>query len=440
MRHFSFISRLAIITSATLVCLPTGNGLAGAYRNSAHGGSNDVPTTGQGAKRSSIPNAAGNCAHCHEEHATLGGAGPADHLLFDTLTGNAVCNTCHNGSIAPPVDNIASQIAKTYSHDPNYGTGAALCHDCHDSHVAQHTNHVEATDGNSIAAGSPLLAVKGTSATDWFAGNPGAGLEQLGSFTATPNITITREYQLCFKCHAGQLSPGAPDLDVALQFNPNNYSVHPVATENNLTWKNTFLQGAGFPAAWNGNWAGALNAEMYCSDCHGSETTADPKGPHGSTINYMLKAGNTPAGNYDLLCLKCHNDPAILGNSGWYDLAAWNWWPPANPSGGQIAPAGPHNLAQHKPPANPAGCVACHGGTVGTALLASNIHGANYLWPNYLGFNGRTSTEFLLPSAAGANITQNYYNNLAAPFTNTPGNRRCVAACHTVNPAIGYLY
>jgi len=425
LRHFSFFPRLAILSSVSLLCLPAGDGLAGIYRDSAHGGSNG--TGGVVRPTLSTAYAAGNCAHCHEQHASINGVepvpnlppGPSSNLLFADMAGNAMCNYCHDGSVALPVDNIASQISKPYSHDPNYVTSPALCSNCHDPHVAQHTNHIEASGGNLVGVGSPLLSVAGSSATNWFAGIPGPGAEALGGVTLAAVKPITMEYQLCFKCHADPTNTIPANLNVYLQFNSSNYSVHPVATEANPTWKNAWLKGPGFPAAWKGNWAGNLNARMYCSDCHGSETVGDPEGPHGSTQPYLLKYAGPALGVLDNLCLHCHNP---LASSAWVD-------PPGNP---QPLMIGDHTLPQHQYPANPQGCLACHGGIGGA--LASNIHGANYRWADYLnnpGFPGRPSNEFLV----GGLITQNYYIG-----TDTRGNRRCASSCHTSDGGAGYTY
>lgn len=75
---------------------------AGTYLNSAHGTQNDAIT---GVKRLSAYTD-GHCAHCHEQHASIGGdepspdlpAGPDDYLLFsDNHTSQTVnlCFDCH---------------------------------------------------------------------------------------------------------------------------------------------------------------------------------------------------------------------------------------------------------------------------------------------------------------------------------------------------------
>lgn len=429
-----------MMTSVSLLFLPADQSSAGSYLLSAHGGSNPSnlrngsPATGNGVVRASIPNAAGNCAHCHEQHASINGVepvpskpGPSNYLLFNdlftTLEGNAMCNYCHG--------NIATQISKQYRHDPASLKGPAydpitskgpvLCNDCHNSHVAQNTNHTEGS-GNAVAG--PLLSVAGAKVDGpWPApGNPLSG-ETLAAPSLTPITSITMEYQLCFKCHGGQtgyVENGLPDL--TSQFNPNNYSVHPVTIEAPTTWKNDYIRT--WPnLALLAPWDNSLNKAMYCSDCHGRNDVVSnptgPNGPHGSTNRFLLK---NPLGalsgvtDTDSLCTHCHNVPL---NSAWNDI--WG--------SGLV---GDHRLPAHQYNAitNPDGCLACHGGINGG--LVSNVHGANYVWPAYLGNPGRPSREFLV----GGLITQNYYTG----GTDSRGNRHCASSCHTADGGAGYIY
>jgi hypothetical protein len=80
-------------------------------------------------------------------------------------------------------------------------------------------------------------------------------------------------------------------------------------------------------ANWNLPWANAVGAQtLYCSDCHGSNTSGttampdgntnatedgNPWGPHGSTNNFILKGawnGLMGTGNQlDGICFKCHS-------------------------------------------------------------------------------------------------------------------------------------
>lgn len=415
------ISGPAIVLTIALLGLPMSRATAGTYLDSGHGGSQSNPghVAGQGVSRSSLAGkfAAGNCTHCHEQHASIDGSepvpvkpGPSGYLLFDDLAGNAMCNHCHDSSSQNGADNISSQIAKSRSHDPNSPLGQVRCNDCHDSHVATITTRKDgAVVGNAVSG--PLLSVAGVSAA-W--GNPNSpppspGTENIVNATFSPLDPVTMEYQLCLKCHGGQAAyPGLVNLSG--QINPGNFSLHPVVQSTALQWNNAYLR-TNFATVLNAPWNANLNALMYCSDCHGSETAADPEGPHGSANLYMLKLAG-PGTTLDNLCLKCHANPAVAG-SAWTD--SWG-----------TGLVGDHSLPQHRYPANTMGCLACHGGIGGA--LTSNIHGADYVWPNGGGI-GRSSTAFLV----GGLVTQNYYIG-----ANTPGNRYCAASCHS--GGVAYIF
>jgi nitrate reductase cytochrome c-type subunit len=131
---------------------------------------------------------------------------------------------------------------------------------------------------------------------------------------------ITREYQLCLKCHSsyayGNSPPpshtgGITQTDQAKEFNVNNGSYHWVETDrtadSGYTPRSadpqrtfTFAPGSGWTAT----------SRMNCSDCHGSASSSAPRGVHGSSEPYLLR-GTWGAGQQGL-CLQCH-DPGIYG-------------------------------------------------------------------------------------------------------------------------------
>ena len=168
-----------------------------------------------------------------------------------------------------------------------------------------------------------------------------------GASTAVTNPYVTREYQICLKCHSdfayddnnvypignrpalGDSGGGTPlgvngltqytnqarefqaplahkgetstsDSGAGSGFTTNNYrSWHPVIDDTGRT--TTIRQAAA--AAWLPPWDGVAdigNQTMYCSDCHGSNTgtttvvpnggeNGSPWGPHGSTNDFILK-------------------------------------------------------------------------------------------------------------------------------------------------------
>jgi len=145
-----------------------GEAVAGDYAASAHGNSNF------GVKREGMsPYAQGNCAHCHEQHASIDGSeplpvngSPSDSLLFNDL--QATCFACHGGTLqagtivnnnyastfggaSPESTTIQAAFSKATSHnladvktflENNSGlydvpAGGTPCSGCHNIHLAK---------------------------------------------------------------------------------------------------------------------------------------------------------------------------------------------------------------------------------------------------------------------------------------------------------------
>lgn len=196
-----------------------------------------------------------------------------------------------------------------------------------------------------------------------------------GSSTATDAAQpyVTREYQICLKCHsdfgysdnnlhvsAGGNRPlvgsagtpsgtngltmytnqakefqapsghrGAPtttsDSGASSSYQGNNYrSWHPVidSTGRGLAQRGNITAGNN---PWRSPWNNAVGTQtMYCTDCHGSSTgtttaiptSTNPWGPHGSTNDFILKGAwtNATSGTANLLCFKCHDSTAYIGD------------------------------------------------------------------------------------------------------------------------------
>ena len=178
---------------------------------------------------------------------------------------------------------------------------------------------------------------------------------------------VTREYQICLKCHSDYgysdnnvypignrpnlAAPGTPagtnnltqytnparefqappghrgevstvDSGAAAAYSTANHrSWHPVIAE---TGRTTAVRGGLSAGNWNLPWSNAVGSQtMYCSDCHGSNVAAansvvpdggengNPWGPHGSNNNFILKGlWNSATGSGQQatgLCFKCHN-------------------------------------------------------------------------------------------------------------------------------------
>jgi predicted CXXCH cytochrome family protein len=177
------------------------------------------------------------------------------------------------------------------------------CVDCHNAHLA----------GGPATPGGLKSSLKGASG--------------IGADSMTP-IAVTREYEICNKCHSG----GAAGNFVALRktnrmireqdqmrrFRASNPSVHPVAIDR------------------RGNGDSLLDEfrssmiRIDCSDCHNSDSSKKaggngPNGPHASRYEHILIARyDMPAGDgrslsgcsdyraaYDL-CFRCHSNNYVM--------------------------------------------------------------------------------------------------------------------------------
>ena len=170
--------------------------------------------------------------------------------------------------------------------------------------------------------------------------------------TVITSTYLTREYQICFKCHSNYAYDNSPEalgyvggtspntngflnyINNAMEFQaPASHKGTPLSTtdsgafspsfsaNNQRSWhpvmdvtgRTVALRGNISPNLWRSPWNGSNsdggstivtavgNQTMYCSDCHGSYTNltdgvvpvggedGKPWGPHGSTENFLLK-------------------------------------------------------------------------------------------------------------------------------------------------------
>jgi hypothetical protein len=197
-------------------------------------------------------------------------------------------------------------------------------------------------------------------------GDPGSNTSTLASETY-----VTREYQICLKCHSdygysdnntypsgnrptlGASTPsGTTNLTMytnqAKEFQaPSSHASEPLnlgsdggcvdanCTNNNhrswhpvmaATGRTTAARGMSGGNPWLTPWSNAVGTQtMYCTDCHGSGVAAtqsvipdgsNPWGPHGSANNFILKGvwgngmgatGRDSGETANLLCFKCHD-------------------------------------------------------------------------------------------------------------------------------------
>lgn len=251
----------------------------------------------------------GLCTNCHQAHgwpdqANVGQDYPS--LLVNRE--EKLCFACHDGS--PVAKNVRASFTKSYRHPTTdygdrhtttegdaaaaFGTSNrhAECADCHDSHVAR----ADASPPLAPAASNRIRGVSRVAVTNGAAGTVPAYTYRGPTDTTGP----VAEYQLCFKCHSSWTTRPAGQSDLAVRFNTNNPSFHPVEGQG----KNLNIRTNSFVAGWN------AARTTYCTDCHTSDDVG-VRGPHGSQYRYLLKrpyvasgAARTTASTE--ACFDCH--------------------------------------------------------------------------------------------------------------------------------------
>ncbi|UCF64803.1 MAG: hypothetical protein JSW33_02915 [bacterium] len=239
------------------------------------------------------------CENCHNPHTAEGHS-----RLMNYISEETNCLVCHNGNVAS--DNLETQFSKTYRHNVYGYTGI---HDPEEDHVVQ-VQHVECEDCHNPHA-SRQASVSPPNANGFIEGVKGVNTN------GNPVNTIQFEYELCYRCHADSPNkPASPTVrqivqnNVLLEFDLSNPSYHPV-------------EGAG----QNPNCPSLIPplseaSLIYCTDCHASNGTGAPSGPHGSIYPQIMKfqyetADNTPE-SYQAyrLCYECHDRLTIIDGNG----------------------------------------------------------------------------------------------------------------------------
>lgn len=251
----------------------------------------------------------GACTNCHQPHGWPDEGTPgADYPALLVSREESLCYACHDGS--PAAENVLLQFTKSYRHptsdfsgrhDPAEGGNAASygatnrhaeCEDCHNPHVAG----ADTVEPVAPAASNRLAGVGRVAVT-----NGAAGTVPAYEFRGPSDVTPVAEYELCFKCHSSWTTQPAGQPDMAMKFNPNNPSYHPVEALG----KNTNIRINSFVNGWT------PTQMMYCTDCHTSEDVT-VRGPHGSQYPFLLErpfvassARRTTASTE--ACFACHS-------------------------------------------------------------------------------------------------------------------------------------
>ncbi len=230
------------------------------------------------------------CSECHMGH------GRGATMMLSKSKGE-LCFTCHgpsarDASMSAKSSDIYSVLMKSSSHPiiqtshlhlageqlPDSAIGAqrhVSCFDCHNVHKSEKGNFISGLKGYS-----------------------GRGIRARQA---------NYEYELCYNCHSDQGSPSGAEGDVSFKFERTNASFHPVESFG----RNSFV-----PSLRRGYSASSI---ITCSDCHGNDDPTGPKGPHGSSVNPILKyrytrtSGPESSNAYEL-CYACHDRNNILSD------------------------------------------------------------------------------------------------------------------------------
>ncbi|MHB8187258.1 MAG: cytochrome c3 family protein [Dermatophilaceae bacterium] len=310
---------------------------------------------------------ADECATCHRVHT-----GKNKNLLKSASPQSNLCLTCHDGTGANTdvkaqyTDSAVPQNDPTnrayYRHDALVATShtsAGLnefggvsnrhseCGDCHNPHKANATDSTPTATG--WTASGRLAGISGVSVVN--STTPGLAPTYTFLDGKTLATSITREYQLCFKCHSGfttlpdntGFTPSKYLLDKGAELNPNNPSYHPVeAPGKNTTAKMAVSLTGTSPYK---QWTFTPGSTIRCTNCHTSSTKYNlavppPAGsdlpPHTSQYrgillqNYrdrLLKPGGAASVDPDVayadadfaLCFMCHSNTPFATDGGGTD-------------------------------------------------------------------------------------------------------------------------
>lgn len=228
------------------------------------------------------------CAACHKGH----GVSRSPMLPQPQAE---VCLACHgsgssrdqqamrgNVGVGARPALLSSVFAKPYAHPLTRGAfsqqepGAIVCTSCHSPHR-----------GLREQPTGPLPS---------------------GQRRLSPKDPARFEFELCESCHGSGGRVTQSLLDVSRLLNPGNRSYHPVEAP-------ALESSASVLPSLTGQ-------QVNCTDCHGNDDTRGPRGPHGSSVPFLLRApystldgsAESPA-SYGL-CYTCHSREGVLSTPG----------------------------------------------------------------------------------------------------------------------------
>jgi predicted CXXCH cytochrome family protein len=226
------------------------------------------------------------CPACHRGHGK-----PRSPML--PAPQSELCLSCHDsqtrleqrairGDVVRGVQStlLSSTLSKPFVHPMSdqafsrHEPGVVTCTSCHSPH-----------------RGLPLQASQARV----------AGMRKI-----SPRNPNRFEYELCESCHGGEGFNSQSPLDISRLFNQNSRSYHPVEAPS---------RGSSLSVA-----PGLAGREINCTDCHGNSDRSGPRGPHGSSVRYILRAeyntidGSSESSQGYALCYDCHDREKVLNS------------------------------------------------------------------------------------------------------------------------------
>lgn len=231
------------------------------------------------------------------------------HLGFEFSDGGGAfkCVTCHGASnvqrglMAQGVQlkDLTREFEKNYRHPVFNKRGIHSARETLPETDSSKPRHADCVDCHSPHFVAP--------------DNMYAGLR--GKKVGNLNVPITREFELCYLCHADSANLPVKSVNKRVEFSLNNPSFHPVEGEG----KNQAVISLIRPYREKKSSSNDISI-IKCADCHSSDDTASPRGPHGSkyqgllTDNYSTGDNITESSLAYGMCYKCHKRSSILGN------------------------------------------------------------------------------------------------------------------------------
>lgn len=227
-----------------------------------------------------------SCAACHQGHGRSGSP------MLPTAQ-QALCLSCHGtaadvarqvargelaAGVEPPLVGNALELPVTHPIDgaafSRWDSGAVTCTSCHSPHRASSEPSVPGPPGRR---------------------------------KLSPRNPNRFEFELCQSCHGSGGTTTQSLLDISRRTSPSNRSYHPVEAPTAGRSPSVIPALAG--------------REINCTDCHGNSDPAGLRGPHGSTVAYLLideyavADGRAESASAYGLCYRCHDRSAVLGSS-----------------------------------------------------------------------------------------------------------------------------